>query len=73
MSGGYSIIYLTGYMCSFPSPTIKYEHTFYQVEKRTEKQKDMLLQGRTWNKISDRNWKNKIVMETYKQKSTKLL
>jgi hypothetical protein len=57
-------------MCSLPSPTIKYEHTFYQVENRTEKQKDMLLQGRTWNAISDRNWKNEIVMETYRQKST---
>jgi len=32
----------------------------------------MLLQGRTWNEISDRNWKNKIVTETYRQKSTKL-
>jgi len=59
-------------MCSLPSPTIKYEHTFYQVENRTEKKKDTLLQGRIWNAISDRNWKNKTVMETYRQKSTKL-
>jgi len=59
-------------MCSLPSPTIKYESTFYQVENWTEKQKAMLLQGRTWNETSDRNWKNKIVMETYRQKSTKL-
>lgn len=40
-------------MCTFPSPTIKYEGTFYQVETRTEQQKDVLQQGRTWNKISD--------------------
>lgn len=59
-------------MCSLPSPTIKYERTFYQVENRTEKQKGMLLQGKTWNEISDRNWKNKIVMKTCRQKSTKL-
>jgi len=59
-------------MCSLPSPTIKYEHTFYQVKNTKEKQTDMLLQERMWNEISDRNWKNKIVMETYWQKSTKL-
>jgi hypothetical protein len=59
-------------MCSLPSPTIKYEHTFYQVKNRKEKQMDMSLQERRWNEISDRNWKNKIVMETYRQKSTRL-
>jgi hypothetical protein len=71
ISGGYSIIYLIGYTCSLPSPSIKHERTFYLVENRAEKQKDMLLQGRIWNEISDTNWKNKIVMESYRQNTVR--
>lgn len=55
ISGGYSVIYRIGPMCPFPSPTLKYDLTFYQVQTRTEKHKAVLWPGKTWMRFQ--TWK----------------